>query len=445
MYQGAEPSHQHEIVAFRKFVQGAKKAFSKRRDNIYILGGVDTNGTEHDLIIMKEEAIIFADFKHYEGELSGTENGPWNIKTSRGYNPRVKGGSFANPVQQLHKNRSVFVDYFKRQMPRIEYFKNRYPKIDKEWESSFYHATKLLVIFTAGDISTDKLAFIQGKQQGKQYIEVTDLDQSLNAISDFKTMRGFKFKSADLKAMIEYTGVQEYEDYSIESLTADTSDEVVEKASAKQFETVSETKETKDDDIHAYEDGSQYKGGWKDGKAQGQGTLTYPNGDQYIGEFKSGKRHGQGIYTRTDGSRYIGEWKNGKANGLGSREYSDGTKYTGEWIDNQPVRDRGVEEPGKEISEPVQVSIIKVTKVPGTTFNARWKSDMYEIKTDLGTYVSSTRKGDQYNSGDVHIAWEDMVGSQLEVDTNNNSNVEPTINKTTKKTYLWIRLLKKRD
>ena len=440
VYQGAEPAHQHEKVAFRKFARAAKKAFSDRLDDIYILGGVDTNGTEHDLIIMKEDAIIFADFKHYEGEVSGTENGPWNIKTSKGEEVPVIGGTFRNPVKQVDNNRHVFVNYFKRQFEEIEYFKNRYPKIDDNWRKAFYHATNLLIIFTAGDISTDKLAFIQGKR----YIEVTDLDQSLNAISDFKTMRDFKFKSADLKAMIEHTGVQEYEDYSIDSLTAETSDEVVEKASAKQIETVSETKKTKDGDIHEYADGSQYTGGWEDGKAQGQGTKTYLNGNQYIGEFKSGKWHGQGIYTSKDGSRHVGEWRNGKANGLGSREHSDGRKYTGQWIDNELVGDRGVEELGKAISKPVQVSIIKVTKVPGATFNARWWSDMYEIKTDLGTYVSSTRKGDQYNPGNVHIAWEDMVGSQLEVDTNINSNFEPTINQTTKKTYLWIRSLEKK-
>ena len=463
VYQGKEPSHQHEIVAFRKFVQAAKKAFSNRQDNIYILGGVDTNGTEHDLIIMKEEAIIFADFKHYEGDISGTENGPWNIKTSTGQEVEVKGGSSVNPVQQINKNRSVFVNYFKRQMARIEYFKNKYPKIDEDWENSFWHATKVLVIFTAGDITTDKLAFIDKKR----YIDVTDLNQSLNVISDCKASFGFKFKPADLEAMIKHTGVQEYEDYSIDSLTAETSENLVKKAPAKQPKIVSETKKTKDDDTHTYANGSQYIGGWEDGKAQGQGTLTYPNGDQYIGEFKRGKRHGQGIhawavggkyvgdwkddrkngqgtYTSKDGSWYVGEWRNDLPNGQGTREYSDGTKNTGEWIDNKPVGDRGFEEPGKAISEPAQVSIIKVTKVPGATFNDKWWSNMYEIQTDLGTYVTSTRYGDQGNLGNVHITWEDMVGTRLEVDANNNSNYPPTINKTTKKTYLWIRSLEKK-
>ena len=59
--------------------------------------------------------------------------------------------------------------------------------------------------------------------------------------------------------------------------------------------------------------GTTYIGEWKDGKANGQGTLQYTDGDTYIGEFKGNHFHGQGTYTYADGTvAFTGEWKDGK-------------------------------------------------------------------------------------------------------------------------------------
>jgi len=52
-----------------------------------------------------------------------------------------------------------------------------------------------------------------------------------------------------------------------------------------------------------YPDGSKYVGEFKDGLANGQGTLTSANGEKYVGEFKDGKRLGQGSYA----SKYGGD------------------------------------------------------------------------------------------------------------------------------------------
>ena len=53
----------------------------------------------------------------------------------------------------------------------------------------------------------------------------------------------------------------------------------------------------------------KYVGEYKDGKRNGQGTLTTPGGAKYVGEWKDGKQNGQGTYTYPDGSTYVGEWK----------------------------------------------------------------------------------------------------------------------------------------
>ncbi len=55
-----------------------------------------------------------------------------------------------------------------------------------------------------------------------------------------------------------------------------------------------------------------YTGEFKDGKFNGQGTMTYPNGNTYTGAFKDGLPIGQGTITYPDGTKRTGEWKDGK-------------------------------------------------------------------------------------------------------------------------------------
>jgi len=56
----------------------------------------------------------------------------------------------------------------------------------------------------------------------------------------------------------------------------------------------------------------KYVGEYKDGKRNGQGTITWSDGKNYVGEFKDGKFNGHGKLTWSDGKKYVGEWKNGK-------------------------------------------------------------------------------------------------------------------------------------
>ena len=74
---------------------------------------------------------------------------------------------------------------------------------------------------------------------------------------------------------------------------------------------------------------TNYVGGKKDGKRDGQGTLTLANGEKYVGTFKDHKRNGQGTYTYINGDKYVGEWKDEKINGQGTYTYANGEKYVG--------------------------------------------------------------------------------------------------------------------
>ena len=78
-----------------------------------------------------------------------------------------------------------------------------------------------------------------------------------------------------------------------------------------------------------FTNGSIYVGEFKDGKYNGQGTLTTANGDKYVGEWRDGKHHGYGTLIYSDGTNYVGEWRDGKHHGYGTYAYADGNKYAG--------------------------------------------------------------------------------------------------------------------
>ena len=70
--------------------------------------------------------------------------------------------------------------------------------------------------------------------------------------------------------------------------------------------------------------GGKYVGEYKDGKKNGQGTLTYTDGRMYEGEWKNGKQNGQGTETFPDGGKYVGEYKDGLRHGQGTTTFYDG-------------------------------------------------------------------------------------------------------------------------
>ncbi len=84
-----------------------------------------------------------------------------------------------------------------------------------------------------------------------------------------------------------------------------------------------------------YSFGTIYEGDWKDGKKHGQGTLTSHSGDKYVGEFNDGRWDGQGTYTWSNGDKYEGEWKDEKKHGQGTLTLSNGETYVGEFKDGK--------------------------------------------------------------------------------------------------------------
>jgi hypothetical protein len=83
-------------------------------------------------------------------------------------------------------------------------------------------------------------------------------------------------------------------------------------------------------------DGRSYRGEFRRGIADGQGTALLPNGEEYVGGFKDGRFHGQGSYTWPDGRKYVGEFREGALTGQGTATWPDGRKYVGGFRDGQP-------------------------------------------------------------------------------------------------------------
>ena len=80
--------------------------------------------------------------------------------------------------------------------------------------------------------------------------------------------------------------------------------------------------------------GDYYKGGFFEGKKDGNGIMIYKNGTKYEGNFKNNKHEGFGKLKQLDGETFIGEWKDGKINGNGVRCHCNGDRYIGSYVNN---------------------------------------------------------------------------------------------------------------
>lgn len=78
-----------------------------------------------------------------------------------------------------------------------------------------------------------------------------------------------------------------------------------------------------------------YKGSFKNGKFNGQGSLVVKDAYKYTGSFKDGSIDGKGTYTYSTGEVYTGEIKNGIIEGNGTMTYKNGKKSTGIWKENK--------------------------------------------------------------------------------------------------------------
>lgn len=74
-----------------------------------------------------------------------------------------------------------------------------------------------------------------------------------------------------------------------------------------------------------------YEGNFKNGKYDGEGTMSWANGAKYIGQFLRNQKHGQGVEHYSSGEKFKGEYRDGQINGKGEYFFEDGTSVKGLW------------------------------------------------------------------------------------------------------------------
>lgn len=97
---GEKASRTHENQMLSVFLNQLESRWATSTDWILAIANTMWDGAEIDLVCILPSAIIVADFKKYEGKLTGTENGPWQAN-----GVLVKGGRKVNPYQQLRDNK----------------------------------------------------------------------------------------------------------------------------------------------------------------------------------------------------------------------------------------------------------------------------------------------------------------------------------------------------
>jgi hypothetical protein len=115
-----------------------------------------------------------------------------------------------------------------------------------------------------------------------------------------------------------------------------------------------------------------YKGGCRDGLANGKGTAT--GEDSYTGNFLNGLPEGKGVYKYKNGNMFSGYWKNGLKNGKGefkSLVNGNATVIKGYWKEGDYA---GTSEPDEEY---------RITRITGienyTITNAKGDKNFIEI------------------------------------------------------------------
>uniref|UniRef100_A0A0K2UW81 Uncharacterized protein n=1 Tax=Lepeophtheirus salmonis TaxID=72036 RepID=A0A0K2UW81_LEPSM len=73
----------------------------------------------------------------------------------------------------------------------------------------------------------------------------------------------------------------------------------------------------------------EYRGEWRDGTPNGNGTWYGINGDVYEGDFMNGMAHGHVVHITPNGDSLEGEFRKHKAHGKGVLRGKDGHKIEG--------------------------------------------------------------------------------------------------------------------
>ena len=129
-----------------------------------------------------------------------------------------------------------------------------------------------------------------------------------------------------------------------------------------------------------WKNGITYEGGYKNGEADGYGTMFFPEIGTYTGSFSHGRREGTGTFNWIVGDSYTGMWNNDKMCGEGKYTFADGTVIDGTWNNNRIVLETFYMEPSSlNISINSSASIAAICSPKSITEEITWTSSAPEI------------------------------------------------------------------
>ena len=135
----------------------------------------------------------------------------------------------------------------------------------------------------------------------------------------------------------------------------------------------------------------KYVGEIKNGRPNGQGTVTRNDGKTYVGEFREGRLNGQGTVTWSDGRKIVGEWKNGKVWNI--KKYNKKGKRVGVWIKGK----RKIQSKLEEISDS---TVLYRSRKGGWTIEKNKNSDR--------VYKGQIKNGLPHGKGET-IVWKNRL------------------------------------
>lgn len=185
-YRAATFSHAHENLAFNQLYDILKNQWASKDEPLHLFGNFYVDGKEIDALIVKRNAVIVIDFKDYGGSLSVSENGRWLIN-----NVEVRGGSKANPYQQIRDNKFSLLGYLQRH-------------IEFQSKPNWGHIAGLCLFHKEIEFDPNTLSANISK-----WFHISDL-KSVVRMVDAIVSPQIKFSNRDLNYLISILNVPEY-------------------------------------------------------------------------------------------------------------------------------------------------------------------------------------------------------------------------------------------
>ena len=429
----------HEAMGFRALNQLLKTIYEDHDDHVTLIGNFYINYrdkmTEIDAFIIKKNALIIIDLKAYDGMLTqASEKGDWVCIDRNEREVIIKGGNGQkNPYEQVMRNQETFINYFydfKTIIPGLRhaqgmvYFSDEMQDIKQLWQRNFSNKRKRFLItdinHVLNDVRDTSNPEILISEQHIQFIIETLKVERFEDENPYETIKSYRINELTIAQQKAEEKASKFEDMAIKlGDEAKEKDEVLKKKEAKEKALEEENRRLEEKNKKLEED--LIKQGINKNEivsfgdeqilaTKGGREITYSSSSLLI-EVNDNVPRGRNKNLCTELIFSSGQKKyikidtfdpkliiTNKAKFLIGKNTKVSTWIGGDvnweklgYFNNIYESDQPTE-PNKIIpySTPRNVKILKVSLVNGIKFKSNWSKPMYEVETDLGTFIAAT-------------------------------------------------------